>query len=481
MAKNIFGLSGNKNELMVEKVTQLSVSDDPFERYKLFTNMYDSNNFYQEIRKSAYQNGTYLENIFSIANSAHRSVEFYANRLLMGATITTNDEQLKEAINIFLRDSNFDGRKDNYSREIAKLGDLFIKIKNNKSRVWQELIEAKHVSFVVTDSRGIVTEIRIDIPQGDGKWYTEYWTVDEFGNGYTAVWENHRFGKDAELDQLGTPTFQATLAEFGLTFIPIVYSTFTSTGKRSVNSFVHAISKQIEGDREHSRLAEIMYAFNNAIWSAESDGLTDKGQLIGKIDVKFIKSDDGQVIQHVKNGKLKPNIPQLDYASHVSLIKLTKEEVMQDLPETKINSLDPSQISGRAVQQLLGESINRAKTARNNLLHALKRLNMMALTVGQSYGLFDKSLGNYVEGDFRHEIECDDIVPLDKTDKALMLQQLTSGGMPLKSSCRFIGMTQTEIEQVMADRDEEDARLAMKILSNPAFTRDNNNSNNQGG
>ena len=459
-------------DVQVKRVTHLAVDEDPFERYTLFEAMYDSNNLYQQVQKNSFEAGEWLETLQSIATPCNRSVEFYANRLLMGARVSSTDIALADAINIFLRDSNFDGQKDDYSRELAKSGDLFIKLKNDESKVFMEKIEARHVTNVQTDSRGIVTEIRIDIPQEEGKTYTELWTLD--GVGYCATWL-HPYGIEADTSELGTPSFYAPLSSYGITFIPIVYAKFKSTNKRAENCFVHAISKIHEANRERSRLAELMYAFNQAIWTAYGSGLSKDGIYNPDPEVKFIKTDGSQVIQYVKGiGEWKSNIPDLDYQSHLAMFKDMRDEITLDLPEIKLNGLEPSQISGRAIQPLLGESINRAKTARSNLSHAIKRLNMMAITLGQFYGFFDRSLGNYVEGDFKHDLVCDAIVPLDPTDKTLMLQQATSAGMPLKSAMRFAEFTPSEIELAMQDKAEEEASLANSFLSNPNFLRDAN-------
>ena len=468
--------SNATQETNVNRISQLSISDDPFERYRFFGAMYDSNNLYTEIKRTADQNGDYFENIFSIANATHRSVEFYANRLMLNARITTKNQLLLDALNQFWMDTNFLGTKDNNSRELAKNGDLFIKLENDRTKVWMKKIEPRHVTTVEADSRGVVIEIRIDIPIEDNKTWTEFWTLDN--GGYTAVWE-HDQGINAELNTLGTPKYYATLSQYGITFIPIIWARFTSGDKRAENCFVHAISKMIEGDREHSRLAEIIYAFNNAIYTIESNAVADNGQFVGQPRVSFIKGDNGMVMQHVKNGTLKPNIPQLDYASHIKLIEITKEEIMQDLPETRLNSLDPTQATGCAIEQMLGESVSRAKTGRFNLVQEFRRLNMMALTIGQHFNIFDKSIGTYEEGNFQHEILCDSVIPLSKTDKSLMLQQFTSARMPLKAALRECEYSQAEIDQIMADKAEEEASLANQFLNNPAFSKDTNA--NQGG
>jgi len=473
MAKStLFRFKGKSDSVAIKKVDYLAVDEDPFNRYKLFEAMYDSNNLYQDITRNAYDAGEYIETLMSIATPCNRSVEFYSNRLLMGARVSSKNQPLADAVNIFLRDSNFNGIKDNYSRELAKLGDLFVRLKNDENHIWMERIEARHVTEVNVDSRSIIQDIRIDIPIEDNLTYTEYWT-NEMG-GYVAIWE-HKHGINAELEQLGTPKFTALLTSYGVTFIPIVYIKFTSKdNKRAENAFVHAISKIHESNRERSRLAELMFAFNTAIWTAY--GSETKSGYLGEPEVKLIKSDDGQVIQYIRNiDEWKSNIPPLDYQAHLAMFKDMRDEMTYDLPETKLNSLDPSQISGKAVQSLLGESINRAKTARANLVHGLKRLCMMAISLGQFYGFMDRSLGTYVQDDFQFDIICDAIIPLDPTDKALMLQQFTSAGVPLKSALRFSEYTEAEIEQVMQDLKEELDNQAASFFNNPSFTRDVNN------
>jgi len=483
MAKNFLNFGNKKSEeVTVQKITatQLAVDTDPFKRYALFESLYQSNNLYTEIQRSAYQAGEWIEELFSLATPCNRSVEFYANRLLMGARITSTNAPLKEAIEIFLRDSNFNGLKTSFSREVSKMGDLFVKIKNDESKIWMEKIEPFHVTDITTDARGIVTEIRIDIPQEQGRTYTEFWTLD--GGGYVSVWSSHPYGIQADLEQLGTPSFYATLSQWGITWIPIVYIKFKGNDfKRAENCFVHSISKINESNRERSRLASLMFSYNAPLWTVYGSGTDKTGGYLGNPEISMIRTDDNQTFQYIRNiDDLRSNIPAIDWQAHLAAIKDMKEEMIMDLPETKLNSLSPSQISGRAVVQLLGESVNRAKNARENLIQGLKRLNLMAVTIGQNFGFFPRSIGNYQNiDDFQHEIDTDAVIPLDVSDKSLILQQAVSAGMPLVTAMRMAEFTQQEIDQMLLDKQAEDAALADSILSNPRFTQDVNSNTNQ--
>lgn len=478
MLNNFRNMMSGESDRPDYSALQLAIpdSDDIVARYNYLQAFYETNEVYDDVARYAYQIGQTIETLQPLINPVWESVEFFATRMLKNPSIVAPETNVQVALDKLWMWSNLKGNSEDYSRGLANLGDLFLKVKNDKSKIWIEKVEARYVTKVEVDSRNIVRECRIDIPIEDNKTYTEYWYDPQDGNeGYVAIYI-HNFGKEIEISQLGTPVESASLSEFGVSFIPIVYIRFVEGAERGTSCFSHAIKKIIDADRKLSRHNEILFGYNVPIWSILSTTTDKQGFVNGRNpEIKLVQSTDGiSKFQSIKNGySLVSNIPQLDYTASLASVEFSKKVLEQALPELRSGSIETSQLSGRSIVSLLGNSITRAESARLNMVQGLQRISEMALTIGQFLGIFS-DLGTWDGFNYRHTIKTESIVALSLEDKSLMLQQLTSSNVPLKSALRICEFSEAEIEKIMEDKKEETDSLTNSFLNNPKFSSDTN-------
>jgi hypothetical protein len=144
-------------------------------------------------------------------------------------------------------------------------------------------------------------------------------------------------------------------------------------------------------------------------------------------------------------------------------------ELEEDLPELSYYRMRDfgANISGRAARTLLSHAIDRVIEARGNMEDALARADMMALTIGANAGLF-KNIGTYENGDFEHAFAERDVIEPSALEDAETIKAETGSGVPLVTSVRRRGWSETEIKQMAKDkqsqREEEQLSLAQALL-----------------
>lgn len=462
-----------------------NATDDVFQRYAKVESLYKNNGAYDNIQRTAYSSGQWLEAIKPLRSAVNRSVEFYVTQILAGAKIASDKPAVLDSINRFNKWSNFDAKQRTFSRSLALYGDLFIKVitDDQYKKVYQEEIKAKNVSSFETDTRGFLTEIRIDIELGDGVTYTEYWTNKTNEDGYVSIWE-HPFGKDADLERLGTPKEFIYLSEMGIDFIPIVYVKFIDFDDRGQGCVSHALDKIDESNRIATRLHQLLFRFNKptvAVMANSVDAqgrplpaptLTGKNTSNGAKKTDDTEMGDDSIVYLPGMSKMEHLIPNLNYGDALAILKDMMNEIELDLPELKSYSLDVNQLSTKSIQLVLGAAISRAKNARANIIQGLVRVNQMALTIGKFYGIFPANIGDYANGDFEHEIVCDEIYGNDASDKAELLKAFVDAGLPLSFAMKQAGYSQEEIDEAIQEKNNEQVKtnenLAQSLL---AFNR----------
>lgn len=453
-------------------------TDDVFEKYKKLEALYLNNGAYNDIQRLAYQTGEWLEAIKAIKTPVNRSVEFYVTNILAGAEVSSKNASVLDAINQFIKWSNFDAKQKTFSRSLALYGDLFVKVTTDDaySKVYQEEISAKNVTSFELDSRGFLTELRIDIEIDDGVTYTEYWVNRKGEDGYVSIWE-HKRGKGADLEELGTPKDFIYLTEMGIDFIPIVYIKFIDFGGRGQGCVSHALDKIDEANRQSTRLNQMLFRYNKPLWAVMANGVDAQGRPLpaprlanSKTDKDSKKTDDMEVgdnsIVYLPGmSKMESLIPNIQYGDALNILKDMMNEIELDLPELKSYSLDVNQLSTKSIQLVLGAAIAKAKTARENIIQGLIRINQMALTIGKFYGIFPATIGDYANGDFEHEIICDEIYGNDSLDKAELIKAFTDAGLPLSFAMKQAGYSQEEIDAAISDKQSDDLRKQSNLVN----------------
>ena len=437
----------------------------PLDLYTKLDKYYEGNGLYDDPSMHAYIMGKDLEALKPLRDVANRSVEFYANKIIPGSVeVVTTDEQLKSAIEQILKWSQFDGQRQRWMRGMSKHGDLFIKVNVTDDKVFIEQIDCRYVVEFEEDARGILQEIRIEIPQTDDEgrelYYVEYWEPE-----YYSTWETTVAGM--ELDQLGTPVDYNTTASLGVNFIPIVHVKFKDVGNpRGIGCFTHALDKIDEANRQATNLAQMIFKNAEGLWVQQSANFDKEGRPMAPAPIKDktgnftqnLELTKGAFVRMPAGSELVSTIPNIPYEAVRQIANDMVMELSEDLPELKYYSLQPgANISGKALGMLLAGAIDRAQEAGRNFRGALVRAVQMALTMGVFAQVLDAGLGTYANGDFDHDYNFGQYFQPDTLEKANEFSTLVGGGVPMESAMKIAGYTQEEIDLASKEKSAQPA------------------------
>lgn len=96
------------------------------EKYDLLDEYYENNELYDSIQNYAYQQGLWVESMKPLRNPVHRSVEFFASKLLPGEVrVVAKTDSVKSAIEQFHKWSNLQSQKAVLNRQLSLYGDMY--------------------------------------------------------------------------------------------------------------------------------------------------------------------------------------------------------------------------------------------------------------------------------------------------------------------------------------------------------------------
>lgn len=472
----------------------------PREMYKLLDAYYLNNGLYDYLQQALYEEGVWKEALKPLRNPAKRVVEFYPAHLWPGSLpdalpIKTDNRRIIEPIQQIWRWSNWGANKQLAARQLAKYGDLFIKVSQTESRdqVYFQLIEPEYVSEFDADHRDYLTYIRVDIPQlvregGETKSYT--WTEIWDKSRMTFRAWRHTKGPGADEEQLGRPRLERVLAPapggedsdqyVGVDFVPFVHGKFMDIGEdRGAGAFTLALDKIDEANRKATRLSQMIFRYNKALWAIRANAMDPTGRPMPAPRIGGATGDPGsgdtlelgddRLLRLPGTSELHSLVPNIDYQAHLEALRADLQELEEDLPELiyyrlKDKTGDPS---GRALQLLLAPAVDRALEARGNAETALIRANQMALTMGMNAGLFG-DIGDYEAGDYEHSFIPREIMPLPELEQAEESKIYVEMGVPLKTALRRQGWTEADLQLLEKDQEEQRGReqetLAAAVL-----------------
>lgn len=446
---------------------------EPVTLYDKLKILYDGNGAYDDIAYNANVLGINVEAIKSLRTVVNRSVEFYVSRILPNPRVIADKESVQDAIEQFYKWSNFKSKKQIICRWLSLYGDLFLKVNSDGDKVYFENLDPRYITFFNVDSRGFITEIRIDIPieeNGRERTYTEYWNQED---NYFSVWIHDR-GSNTPLEELKDPKEFGSLGELGIDFIPIVYIKFKDAGDaRGQGCVTHALDKIDEANRQATTLPQRMYRYGKPIYALLANSTDASGKpvpppkLSGGV-LEAVLTDDPAIVSFPGMSKMETLVPALPYGDALNILNAQMNELEQDLPELKFYSLKDTQLSGKAISLLLAGALSRAEEAKDNLIEGLERLNMMALTIGRFLGFFPSNIGKFENGDFTHSIETDPMIQEDQTERATLLKTLIDSGIPVLSAMRMAGYeeeTILEVEESIKQQNQlQSTNLANALL-----------------
>lgn len=430
-------------------------ADPLVSHYNALEACYLNSNLYDRLALLA-QEGTEerkdLTALRSLRNPAHRVVEFYAAKLRLdvdtieyGVDAVARQDNLKAAIKVINRASNWDAEERVSVRQFAWAGDLFIKVSNKEKNgetvsVYLERMDPRHVTDFDKDERGFFTLLRIDTPKfrrmdnGESEDYTltEVWSKEDQ---LYSVYE-HTEPTGSALDKLGTPEDTVLSGEYvpdeeggytGYDFIPVVHAKARDIGSdRGLSVFAHAFGGIREGDRIATKLHDML--FPKILWVAtvengapgelpeiemESEA-TGGGKQWANGHRRYNAEQEarsgialrlGEDVARFSSGvKLEPKIPDRNFQAHSNALAEQVKEVERELPEASIDRLREMELSGVAMRTALGDVYDRYTEAFENFSSVMVRAYQMAFTVGQvleKEGFSEQEIGVYgTEFDF---------------------------------------------------------------------------------
>jgi hypothetical protein len=431
------------------------------EFYRVLYAYYATNGLYDYLNDQLRATKTSGQTLKPIRNPAWRVVEFYASKLFPGKLpeslpIESENQTIIAPIQQIWKWSNFSSLKQRMSRWFSIYGDLFLKV-NTKGdpvdAVYLTLIRPENVTEMKVDERGFLTYIRIDVPGVDleveDAVHTEIWDKE---SQTVSVWE-HELGMDVELGKLGTPTTSSTFEQaHGFDFIPIVYQPFRDDGSgRGSGAYSAQLDKIDEANRQATRLAQILFRYNKAIWAATNSGTDSSGRPMPPVSFEGLLNSDSEldlgdddILTLPGMSSLQPLVPQINYKSALEVLEGQVSEIEKDLPELQYYEMRSSltEVSGRAVRFLLDDMISRVREARGNAETALERSHAMALSIGLKFNVFlQKPTGTFEEGSFAHSFIERPILPEDTKEIAELIGLFVAAGASLEQASIQAGFT----------------------------------------
>lgn len=448
--------AGYYNQLIIEQTPP----DPAFMRefYKILYAYYATNGLYDFLNNQLQATKVSGQSLKPIRNPAWRVVEFYASKLFPGKLpealpIEADNQAIIQPIQQVWIWSNFSSLKQRLARWFSIYGDLFIKATTKGepvTAVYLTLIKPENVTEMELDERGFLNYIKIDVPEYDEEQeltvHTEEWNKE---TQVMSVWV-HKLGLDKKVEELGTPTLSRTFQEtHGENYIPIVYQPFRDDGSGRANGAYSAqLDKIDEANRQATRLAQILFRYNRAIWAATNSGLDSSGRPLppvsfdGLLEDTILNVGDDDILSLPGSADLKPLVPPINFGAALDVLESQMKELEKDLPELQYYELrSMGEVSGRAVKLLLDDVISRVVEVRGNAETALERSNAMALDIGARFKLFS-GVGEYSNGDFAHNFLERPILPEDSFQQGQLIQLLVAAGASIKEAAIHAGLTE---------------------------------------
>jgi len=466
---------------------------------------YSGNGVYDDTSMAAYGLSKWLEAIKPLRQVSNRSVEFYATKMLVGnVQIVTGEEgdthPLLDALNQVLTWSNFDEMKQLYTRDLSKLGDLFLKVqlgyadqppvkegqkppKPVADKVYIQQVPSENVVKFEEDERGYLISIRIETPidvddQNQTIYRTEYYTKksEDATMAYYSVWESN-LQYPTPLDEYGEPKEWGPLAQFGIDFAPFVHDKFKNTGAlRGTGCFTHTLDKQDEANRQATRLAQMVFKkAGGTTWLRQNAFDKDNRPLApapildaaGKPTTTVSLTDD--IMPRLPSGTtLESTVPNIAWEAIRNIANDMVEELKEDMPELRYYSqTEGANMSGKALSYTLAPALDRAREAGTNFATGLTRALKMALTMGQFAKVLQVA-GSYDAGDFDHTITVPDPFPPDDAERAITTKAWKDAGLDLPTSMEMAGCTPKQIEKAQKAADEAmkaKAKVAVDMIN----------------
>ncbi len=467
------------------------------DRYAILYGYYRSNNVYDWINEIARKANWKGWDAKPLKNPVFRIVEFHATHMWPGtlpeAMPLAGKFKYQKELEQIWEWSNWSQQKQVAARKFTNLGDMFLKVSTRTditgidadgapvigiSRVYLQMIEPSTVSEFTKDERGFFQSIRIDVPiqneKGNDAWHTEIW--DKYSV-RTYVHDKAKTTPEPELAKFLVAAIPLEEIAPGMNFVPFVHAKFMDTGEERGCPPMHAsLGKIDELNRQATRLAQLMFRHNKALWAAvaNQNGGNNKIAAPSFADENGVvpQWEDGDILEMPGSSDIKSLSPSIDWQAAAELVASMANEIRQDCPELIYYDLQTqSNVAYETLIKWLAAAIDRASEARSNAETALIAAQKMALTIGAAGGLFEIPEGAYEKGDLNHAFEDRPILAETMADSATTMKLWKDAGLSTASALRLVGFSESEIIEIIKEGEEEAKRQGASLTASILATR----------
>lgn len=421
--------------------------------------------------------------------------------------IATENAAIIDPIEQVWRWSNWRASRPKVARWTALYGESWLHVQADPDlgRVWFEYLQPAYVTDFEEDARGYVQYVRVDIPKTLETDYgyktvthTEVW--DAAMQTYTR-WETDGDAAGRKIRDLGAPAEVESLASFGIDFVPFVRIPFSDSGEaRGIGAVQRALEAVAEADLSATNLHAMVYQDAEGAWVVTANGTDANGRPLPAMRVAAAEPTFDALGRQTSNGTgtrsdgsvsvgkrsfwrlpggygLQSVVPNIDFAGSLAILQdhdVVMERLMPALAYARLSESASVELSGRAIRYKLTAFIDQVIGARATALEKLEQADMMALTLGRVNGIRGfESVGDFDNGDFAHEFETVDVIPLNALElaeesrtRAQALQAYAAAGFPLAAALKDLGYTEDEATEVvaMAAQEAEEAAARQEEL-----------------
>ena len=221
-----------------------------------------------------------------------------------------------------------------------------------------------------------------------------------------------------------------------------------------------AIEKIDEVNRQATRLHQMIFRNNRALWAVSANAMDAQGRplpppRLGDASAdNTLDVDDDTIMRLPGQATLESLVPAINDEAALAVVAAQMAEIERDLPELAYYELHGQDVSGVAAELLLGDAIDRILEARGNAETALVRADQMALTIAQAAGLVS-DIGDYANGDFDHTFAERPVLKLSDGERAALVQAWVKSNVPLRTALRRVGWSEDEIIRMDDDAQTE--------------------------
>jgi hypothetical protein len=480
-----------------------------FARYETFWAHYN-NNIYREIHrwselyKDTYNLYNFTRSIFS---PAHRSIEFWANHILGGSLdplagdgvtrpsalpIVTENEAIRAPIAQVWRDSNWQAKKEVWSRFGAVMGDSAVMVVDDpiKQKVQFKVVDPRTLRDAVPDNFGNVVRYIIEEqrPDPESRTVTGFPVYAVYTEACERVGESIRYATfrnglpyDWRAYDEGDPNaglITEWTEDYG--FVPLVVVPHKDIGLQWGESELQpTLSKLHEVDDLASKLndwirvtVDCPWLFTGVVPPGTSVSLAcpavnelmvgnDEERPKGRERIPVLYSND-------KDTKAHPLIAPLNVAAVSAHIAAILAAIEAEHPELVADDVGP-QSSGEA-RKVAREKVEAVVVQRRSGYDdAMVRANQMAISIGaiKGYPGFEGFTSeSYARGEIDHSIGSRPVFSVDTGAKiaeslarAQVVKTLTDAGVSKESAMRQAGWSEEEIAAEVKAKELEESKL----------------------